>query len=323
MIGKEIFEKLKAKYKNGDKFRILFCPYKEDMFDCMDTIYDAASYDDETETTIMPIPYFKLENGLPTSIQMEFGVEFSDYGDKYQKNFPTILNRGWDCIVIHNQYDQYNNVTRLLLTSLILKQFCKYLVFIGYAVVGDRNIEREEIHFPMFKNADLIICENDKHAKQIAGHLNYYGWNTETVGWGNPKYDKLDMKYGLPKEWEEKTNGRKKILLQTSLVPFLQNPGEKLKQIEHIIDYYFEDDSVCLWWRPHPLLKTTIKAHCQMQYDKFIELENRIKNSRHILDMTNNCHRAIVETDEMISDKSSMVVMYKHTGKPITMLEEL
>jgi hypothetical protein len=203
----------------------------------------------------------------------------------------------------------------------MLKQFCDNLVFIGYAVVGDRDIEPQEIHLPMFKNVDLVICENAKHAYQTEMYMREQGWHGKAVGWGNPKFDKVELDIG--DSLKEKIDGREVIFLQTSLVPFMQNPTAKLKQIEDVIDKYFYDDSVCLWWRPHPLLEHTIKTQFPTVYEQYMNLTKKVHNSRHIFDTSKDNHTCIEIADRMISDKSSMVVMFEKTGKPIEMLEEL
>ena len=313
MIGKEIFEKLKARYKTGEYFKILFCPYKEDMFDSMQTVWENAVLDTKTITDIMPIPYFTLVNVLPNETKMEF--------PQYKSNFPEILNDGWDVIVIHYPYDTKNNVTRPMLTSGMLKFFCKKLVLIPYAVIGDRELTREEAYFPANKNCDLLICESEKQAKQLRKYFIDGNITTEAVGWGSPKFDKLEQDYSVPPAWQKKINGKKVILLQTSLIPFLQKEN-KLEQIEEIIDKYFDDDSVCLWWRPHPLLEASIMAHRPSKLEGYQKLLRKVDESRHILDLTSEMHRAIVNTDEMISDRSSLVILYMHTGKPITLMEE-
>ena len=227
MVGYDIFDKLKARYKGEGEFKILFCPYKEDMFDSMETVWEAAVKDKETFTEIMPIPYFTLVNLYPHTTRMEF--------ENYQSNFPEILNYGWDVIMIHYPYDTKNNVTRPMLTSAMLKFFTKHLVHLNYAVIGDRDVEPHEAVAPVCKNCDLIICEKEKHAEQISGYLKMLNINTECVGWGSPKYDKLDIEYPMPYEWRKKAAGKKKILLQTSLIPYMNNP-HKLEQIEHFLN---------------------------------------------------------------------------------------
>lgn len=313
MVGYDIFDKLKARFKGEGAFKILFCPYKEDMFDSMETIWEAAVKDRETYTEIMPIPYFTLVDVLPHSTRMEF--------KDYQGNFPEILNEGWDVIIIHYPYDTKNNVTRPMLTSAMLKFFTKHLVHINYAVIGDRDIEPKEGAFPAYKNCDLIICERKKHAEQLSGYMRMLNIHTECVAWGSPKFDKLDIDYPLPYAWQRKVRGKKKILLQTSLTPYLNTPN-KLEQIKHFLDKYWDDESVCIWWRPHPLLADTILAHKPEDYNAFMELISTVEMSRHILDLTSNMRRAIAMTDELVSDRSSMVVLYESTGKPIRMLGE-
>lgn len=308
MIGYDIFDNLKSRYKGEGMFRILFCPYKEEMWDSMETIYERACQDDETVADIMPIPYFTLVNLLPDTTKIEFKL--------FQNNFPEILNKYWDVILIHYPYDTKNNVTRPMMTSPMLKFFCKKLVLIGYAVIGGRDISPEEAVYPAMKNADVIICEREKHAEQTYGYLKDLNPNVECFGWGSPKYDKLDIPYELPDDWKKKTEGRRVILLQTSLKPYLNNP-DKLNQIEKFINRFWNDDTVCLWWRPHPLLAETIKAHKPNELKEYLSLVEKVRNSRHILDDTSNLRRAISMTDEMVSDVSSVVFLYQHTGKPI------
>lgn len=311
MIGYEIFQNLKKMYQAERKFKILFCPYKEDMWDSFETIYEAALLDKDTIAKIMPIPYFTLSNLLPCSAIMEFG--------DLSRNFPNILNDEWDVIMIHYPYDNKNNVTRPMLTSAMLKFFCKHLVFINYAVIGDRDVEPQAAGYPAYKNVELIICEKEKHAKQLKEMLGGVNPNIKCVAWGSPKFDKLTCEYAMPKEWEKKTKGKKVILLQTSLIPFMNNP-HKLEQIEEFLNKYFNDESVCIWWRPHPLLADTIIAHRPEQFEHYTNLLDKVEHSRHILDLTSNLHRAISMTDELVSDKSSVVILYQSTGKPITML---
>ena len=308
MIGKEIFERLKKRY-GGETFRILFCPYKEEMWDSMQSVYESAMADEDTFTEIMPIPYFLLDNMLPSKAEMEF-MDCS-------QNFPSILNDDWDVIVFHYPYDQYNNLTRPLLTSYMLKFFCKHLVFIHYALFGDRDIVEIDTCFPAYKNSDLIILENDRVAKQFTELLKKQGLNTECVGWGSPKYD--NIKAGnLPKEWIPKVDCREIILLQTSIIPLMNDP-DRLNKVEAIINEYKDNDNVCIWWRPHPLYEQTLNVHRKSDLPHYYKMVREFKKSRHIYDDTTDLHRAIALSDRMISDKSSVVKLYEATGKPITM----
>lgn len=317
-IGQTIFNNLKQKFYNPnrtDKFEVLFCPYKESMWDSMQTIYETALEDSDTYTEIMPIPYFSLVADRPNKAKQEF--------PKFYNNFPDALNDKWDIIIFHYPYDRLNNVTRPMIVSTDLKGFCKHLVSVGYACVGDRLPSVSEVLLPGNRNSDVIITETEEQAKVCKEILKQHLPNnkTEVFGWGSAKYDCLEKKYPIPDEWLEKTEYRKVILLQTSLVPYLNN-REKLTQIEQIINKYSRNNKICLMWRPHPLLEETIKAHRPSDLKKWYELTDRVASSdKDILDRTNELHRAIYMSDEMISDKSSVAILYQKTGKKLTILE--
>ena len=306
-IGEKIFYNLKEKYKTGEDFKILFCPYKETMYDSMKTIVDTALLDNETCVSVMPIPYFTLQNNAPYESRMEF-AELKD-------NFPTALNNDWDCIVFHYPYDLQNNLTRPMLFSSELKRFCKHLVLVFYGCRGDREVREDEVLLTGVLNSDLIVYETQAQADRATEIIKTYypNWNGENVAWGTAKTDCLldckDEKVIL--DYKNIIKGRKVILLQTSIVPLL-NDNNKIDNIETIINKYIKDDSVCLIWRPHPLYRDTLIAHRPQFLEQYDALVERFKKSKKdILDISKYPQSVISIADEMISDMSSLVVMWK------------
>lgn len=307
MIGQTIFNNLKEKFKDGEKFRILFCPYKQEMWDSMETIYDAAREDKETVTDIMPIPYFTLMNNLPVEARMEFRSDA----------FPGLLNRGWDVIVFHYPYDLLNNVTRPMVTSTHLKRFCKHLVLVHYACLGDRDIQDKEALYPGVKNSDIVVWETEKQANHAQRVLEAYcHWKGENVAWGSAKYDLLG-KVSTPETMIRAINGRPTILLQTSVIPLMNNPN-KLEQIKKVLE---ENKDKCIIWRPHPLYEATILSHRPEDYEEYMRIKNEFLESDNIFDFYAAPEIAISVADEMISDQSSLINLWKQTGKKLTMLE--
>lgn len=312
MIGETIAKNLIERYNPAS---ILFCPYKEEMWDSMQTIYEYfyENCEENIAVSIMPIAYYTLSNGRINDLKIEFG----DYAHK----FPKALKRRWDIIIFHYQYDNMNNVTRPLLYSNELKAFCKHLVLVPYAVVGGRLPELDEVLYAGTRNSDLVICETEEQAKRanelLKGQPN---WNGECVGWGSAKYDMIELAK-IPDEWKQKAEGRKVILLQTSLTPYLKSRN-KLNQIESIINSYVNNDKVCLIWRPHPLMIDTIKAHHRDELRRYQSIVETIKLSqKDIFDETPTPESAIKFADEMISDASSLIHLWNKTGKKLRVLE--
>ncbi len=317
MIGEQIAKNLIEKYNPK---HVLFCPYKEEMWDSMQTIYEAFMKTD-IHTDVMPIAYYSLNNGKIFDVHIEFPIHSSSFPMLLKRN---ILNRPdsvWDLIIYHYPYDNLNNVTRPLLYSNELKAFCKHLVLVGYACVGGRLPTMQEVSYSGVRNSDLIIYETQDQAKEAEKLLKGKpGWGGECVGWGSAKYDMIECAE-IPEEWKKKAKGKRVVLLQSSIVPFLQN-RQKLNQIETVIRSYIKNDKVCLIWRPHPLYKDTIIAHDRKELRHFEELEELVKNSsKDIFDETKIPEIPIKFADEMISDPSSLVILWKTTGKKLTMLE--
>ena len=310
MIGKTIAENLIKMYNPKS---VLFCPYKEEMWDSMKTIYDAFTGHPDIQTEIMPIAYYTLSNSRITDLKIEFG--------NLSQNFPMLLSYKWDIIIFHYQYDNLNNVTRPLVYSNELKAFCKHLVLVPYAVTGGRLPAQSEVMYAGTRNSDLIICETEEQAevsnKLLDGQPN---WRGLCVGWGSAKYDMVELA-PINLEWIDIAKDRKKILLQTSITPYLQNRG-KLNQIESIIKKYLKDEKVCLIWRPHPLFRDTIIAHHREDLKKYDDLVSLVDNShKDIFDISRHPESAIKFADEMISDASSLIFLWNKTGKKLTKLE--
>lgn len=311
MIGEEIAKKLIERYNPKS---VLFCPYKEEMWDSMQTIYEYFDdkCGDEIAVSIMPIAYYTLNNNKIYDLNIEFG--------EYANRFPKYLKRRWDIIIFHYPYDNLNNVTRPLLYSNELKAFCKHLVLVGYACIGDRPIYEQEIGYSGVRNSDLVIVETEEQAefanKILDGKPN---WNGEFVGWGSAKYDMIELAE-IPIEWKKKGEGKRVVLLQSSIVPYLKDRN-KLNQIESIIKNHIKNPKVCLIWRPHPLYEDTIIAHSRGDLKKFQDLRDMVeKSDKDIFDKLATPETAIKFANEMISDPSSLTILWKHTGKKLTMI---
>lgn len=308
MIGQTIFNNLKEKFKGEGRFKILFCPYKEEMWDSMETIYMSALKDYDTDVEIMPIPYFTLANLQPVTSCIEFG--------EYARNFPNALNNDWDVIIFHYPYDNLNNVTRPLVYSSHLKRFCKHLVLTFY-YCKPTDIEDKEALYVGVKNSDLVIYETEQQAEHAKRVLKAYcNWQGECVAWGSAKYD-LVGKMNCPKDWEEVIGNRKTVFLQTSIIPLMNNPN-KLEQIKEVIE---ANKDKCIIWRTHPLYEATILAHRPQDYEAYVKLVNDFIETDNIFDTTTTPEIAISVADEMISDRSSLVTLWNATGKKLTMLE--
>ena len=71
-------------------------------------------------------------------------------------------------------------------------------------------------------------------------------------------------------------------------------------------------------WRPHPLIESTMRSMRPEVFQKYMTLKQRyIAKGWGIYDETADVDRAVVLSDAYYGDSSSVVQLYKQTGKPI------
>lgn len=206
-----------------DKKEIVFLPYKAAMWDSLESVWKAASEDEECEVYVVPIPYYDKKN------DGSFG-EMHYEGDEYPKYVPitswreyNIAKRRPDVIYIHNPYDDNNYVTSVHpdFYSNKLRECTNMLVYIPYFVAVNDKVNQELCMTPAVLFAHKVIVQSEAVRKTYLEEFhkfekeneckNVFGVPEEKiVALGSPKYDKvLNTKaedYEIPKEWEKWLN---------------------------------------------------------------------------------------------------------------------
>ena len=255
-------------------------------------------------------------------------------------------------IYIHNAYDQWNLVTSVHpdFFSVNLKKYTEKLIYIPYFVLDEVDPDNERAvenvkHFcfmPGIINADKVIVQSEdmrkiyineylKAAKEhrLQGkHLDRTYLEQKFLGLGSPKYDKVcttaKEDLSIPQDWTkviEKPDGsRKKIILYNTGIAALLTHNEKwVDKIENVLRTFRENqDEVALLWRPHPLIESTMKSMRPEVLRKFMAIkEDYITQGWGIYDETADVDRAVVLSDAYYGDGSSVVQLYRQTGKPV------
>ena len=326
---------------------VVFLPYNASMWDSLESVWKAASEDEECDVYVIPIPYYD-KNSDGSFGQMHYE------GDRFPKYVPithfdeySLEENHPDVIFIHNPYDEHNFVTSVhpFFYSKNLKQYTEKLVYIPYFVLSEINPDnRNQVdimsHFCTVSavvNSDLVIVQSEKMRRvyinvlsEFAGENTRKYWENKIKGLGSPKYDKIvgiDIrKENIPLEWQKlyikSDNSRKKIILyNVSIKAVLENGELMLDKIEKVLRS-FKDSSekVTLLWRPHPLFRTTLlsmKPDLVDRYDRIIE--DYIKEGWGIYDDSDEMDRAIALSDGYFGDKSSLVQLFLKLGKPVMM----
>lgn len=329
-----------------ERKEIVFMPYKASMWDSLESVWKAADADPECDAYVVPIPYYDRN---PDHSFGEFHYEGGDYPDyvpvTHYNNYD-ISKRRPDVIYIHNPYDDCNYVTSVdpRYYSIELKKYTDELVYIPYFVLAepdpnDTNSVESVAHFaitPGVVNADKVIVQSEAMKQTyIKALLNKFGDTAENrnilenkiLGMGSPKFDKLNdnsVDLYIPAEWSNhiftKDGKRKKVVFyNTGVSMFLQFNNRMLRKIESVFqDFAKQKDNIVLLWRPHPLLKTTIKSMRPQLLSDYERILRVFKESDiGILDESTDLERAIKISDVYFGDISSVVELFSKQNKPV------
>lgn len=318
-----------AKEADGKK-EILFLPYKAAMWDCLESIWQAAMDDKEhCKVYVVPIPYAdRNPDHSPAAWHYE-GSQFPKYVPITSYQEYDISTHHPDVIYIHNPYDDWNLVTSVdaHFYSDKLKQWTNELIYVPYFVCGD-TMDSALCRYPGITNADHVIVQSESIKKVYEDH--YPEGNPpegKFLALGSPKFDKLYASrredFILPVKWRRLIKGKKVVLYNLSMQSFMENKDTAIEKITRVLSLFKKQKHIVVWWRPHPLLRATLRATAPALYLAYDALETEYRNTGWgIYDGTADLYRAIAWSDIFYGDRGSLAWLYKATGKPV-MIQDL
>ena len=322
MVGEKIVDFILEKHgKTG--LNIAFLPYCYKMWDCMASVYESAK-EKGIGVGVFPIPYFSLVDGHID----EWHYELEDFegaveeDDLYDFNkFFEVCNE-IDYVVIHNAYDDGNNLTTVnpLFYTEVLKANGLKIIFIPYGIpYGGTSSDAMRLTKGAF-NSDYIFVNNDAEREGMIETFKKVGYDIsgKVFAFGSPKLDGLQKSYDMPVEWRKKVY-KPITLICTSILPFMKDPERKFKQYKDTLWAELAKGNMVIF-RPHPLMEETIKSRCPYLLDEWLRFID-IVEEKAIVDYDHELTESIYFSQSMITDVSSVVEIWKETGKPYEVLE--
>lgn len=316
-----------------DRLEAVFLPYKASMWDSLESIWKAADADPDCDAYVIPIPYYdKNPDGSKREEHYE-GRLFPEDVPVTRYDVYDFGARMPDMIFIHNPYDDHNFVTSVypFFYSSNLKQFTDKLIYVPYFVLNGEGVSEEFATVPAVFYADYVIAQTEKeredyirYASELYPDMNF---EKKILALGSPKFDKACSvnrdNVDAPEEWLEKIQGKKVIFYNTSLTALLQNSDSYLDKMEDVFSLFENREDAVLLWRPHPLMESTLLSMRPELYEQYMKLKDQfIEKELGIYDDTPDMYTAIGLSDGYYGDWSSVVWLYRATGKPV-MIQDL
>lgn len=327
-LSLQLMDWLRGQLKNEPvKKEIVFLPYKASMWDSMESVWKAAVEDEEhCSVYVVPIPYCdRNPDGSAGKWHCETSlfpaeVHALDWHlfklDKLKTMYP-------DAIFIHNPYDDENFVTSVdsQYYSRELKNVTKHLYYIPYYSTTGGMAEGQAM-LPAYKNVEAIFVQADRLIGFFDESIQH-----KIYPLGSPKFDSI-IKYcnnppEPPRTWVEKMKGKKVYFYNTSLGGMLADTEAFFKKMNYVFNSFKDRKDVCLLWRPHPLMLTTLESTRPDAAPFYERLRDYfIGHDIGIYDDTPMIETAIAWSDVYIGDTGTSVTsLFGIAGKPIFALD--
>ena len=298
-IGRKIADKLIEIYRSAD-FTIIFLPYKRSMWNCMESVYEecqalgARAY-------CVPIPYYLMKRPKEAERVVSDQERFD-----YAYDVSLLKEIKADFVVIHYPYDHNNKVTSMLpeYHTAELRKYGK-VVYIPYSCTNMRQLRVQ----PGIANVDYAFLGSEAEADMFVAEWKEYGvdFTGRVFGYGSPKMDAV-------KKLKHLEGDLKTAVVINSLMPFLRDPFNKIERYKGVIlDELNAGHRVI--FRPHPLLRQTIKSMRLDTQEKYDEMLKWIIHSGGSIDESEYLEATLAQADILISDPSSVLEMWQSTGK--------
>jgi hypothetical protein len=327
------------------KIEVVFLPYNASMWDSMESVWKAADEAEGCDAYVIPIPYYSRNPDGSFKEEYWEGDRYPDYVPITGYDTYKFGERHPDMIFIHNPYDDLNSVTSVhpFFYSKNLQQYTEKLIYIPYFILNEISPDDQQAiggmqHFctvPGVINSDKVIVQSEDMRQiylnvltEISGEDTRRYWENKILGLGSPKVDKvldtekLDLQ--IPLEWLkiiQKVDGswKKIVFYNTSIGALLQNDEKMIKKMKEVFKTFKQNrDDVALLWRPHPLVKTTIKSMRPQLWKDYQDLiEEYQEEGWGIYDDSTDIDRAVVISDAYYGDLSSAVQLCQKMGKTV------
>lgn len=305
-------------------YQVVFFPYKAAMWDSLESIWMAFRQDKNCECIVVPIPYKEFhaqENKWEPCYELE---AFPDYLSVRDYRNYSVMTEQPDIAFIHNPYDDWNRVTCVepQFFSRELKKYVGKLVYVPYYITNG-FISPEQRFLPVYENMDYMVAQSE-HFKDGCRGMKYFH---KILPFGSPKADRVIRMcregVEIPKEWEQLLQGKKSVMLNTSIGCFLGYGDIYFDKLLRIFQWFKAHENIVLIWRPHPLLESTVKSMKPHLLEKYRKLVNYYQANRiGIWDDTADITRTVAVADAYIGeDGSSVVNLFGVAGKPIFILD--
>lgn len=323
ILGQQLVDnRLAIKRITGEKINVVFVCHRPAVWSSLKTVYEAIKNDEHFNATIVAIPNKKEIPGkwLDHEIYESEGAEefWKDYGCINGYDYET--GEWLDLNSLKPDYvffQQPYNITRCpAYKSWVVSKYAKicYVHYAGVVYIDDVHAECNPLDF--MKNVSFYFVQNDLDKLFVEKHMKQVNNNVQICKVGFPRYDEISS-------WEKMESN---IWMKEKRYRIVWTPRWTTNEgncnfftyKDKFVQYISNNNAIDFTFRPHPQAfkewETTGELK-EEERNKYIEKYNQNINLH--IDTSANYFPMLYSSDCLITDRSTMMLDYFLTGKPI------
>lgn len=314
--------RLKLKKMNHEPIHAVFVCHRPAVWESLHSVYDAMKADPDFKVTIVAIPNKKQLPGLGFNHE----VYESEGAEEFWKEEGCIRGYNYetgewlDLKSIEPDYvffqAPYNICRSPQYRSDAVSKYAKICFIAYYGLLYTNSIYDECAPFDYLRDLSFFFTQHSMDYEHIKKRMDTIApHNCKIVNTGFPRYDRLEQYKAQPCDIWKNPESFKIVWTPR----WTTNEGNcyffAFKDL--LLDYCRQDSYIELVFRPHPQAFLEWEATGELPKAAAEEYKKNFDGNQLHLDLSNNYYPTIHTSDCLVTDRSSMLLDYYCTGKPI------
>ncbi len=312
--------RLKMKKNAGEKINVVFVCHRPAIWGSLQSVYEALMADERFRVTIVTIPNKKQlpGKGLRHEEYEWEGAEEFWKGEECLKGYDDETGEWLDLRSLRPDYlffqQPYNIARPMQYRSPIVSKYCKIAYVAYFAPTDFGEIYDECAPIDYLSDLSFFFAQHRRDEQHVRERFGLFDNTCQIINTGYPRYDHIeDYKGQNCGIWNSEESFK---ILWTPRWTTNEDNCFFFAYKDHFNAYCKAHPEIEFTFRPHPQAFREWQATGEMTAEEITRFKASYVGNMH-LDEAKTYFPLMFSTDCLVTDKSSMLVDFFFTGKPI------
>lgn len=317
-----ISQRLKLKKLNQEPINVVFLCHRPVFWETLSSVYDTMKADPAFKVTIVAIPNKKQQPGLNLNheIYESEGAEEFWKAESCLNGYNYETGEWLNLRTLEPDYvffqTPYNICRPPQYHSRVVAKYARICYLSYYGVFYTDEITDECTPLDYMRELYFYFTQSPMDDAYVRNRLRQAdAYDARTALTGYPRYDRIERFRNQPCDfWNEEHTFK---MVWTPRWTTNEGNCHFFDFKDKIVEYCKNDSGVELVFRPHPQAFKEWNATGELPEAQAAVYKQNFINSNMHLDETNNYYPTLYTSDVLITDRSTILLDYFCTGKPI------